>query len=120
MSRNLASAGLGLALIVALAAPARADEPAVAGTGTGRVYGSSTTILMMREVLDPRDPASVLYQAPFYEYITLGGDDLGTPGFSFHVTDVPSAERPPFSLVGISAASLGLRLPSPSHAASGS
>ncbi len=86
MSRTLASAGLGLALVVALAAPARADEPAVAGTGTGRVYGSSTTILMMREVLDPRDPSTVLYQAPFYEYVTLGGDDLGTPGFSFHVT----------------------------------
>ena len=30
-----------------------------------------------------------------------------TPCFSFHVTDLPSAAMPPFSLVGITAASLG-------------
>jgi phage terminase large subunit-like protein len=43
-----------------------------------------------------------------------------TPCFSFHVTDRPSADTLPFSRVGIPAARIGLRLPSASHAASGS
>ena len=43
-----------------------------------------------------------------------------TPCLSFQVTDLPSAARPPFCTVGISAASTGMRLPSPSQAASGS
>ena len=40
--------------------------------------------------------------------------------FSFHVTDVPSLEMPPFATVGISAARFGVRLPSGSNDASGS
>ena len=43
-----------------------------------------------------------------------------TPCLSFQVTDVPSLARPPFSMVGISAASTGTRLPSASQPASGS
>ena len=40
--------------------------------------------------------------------------------FSFQVTDLPSLESPPFCMVGISAARVGVRLPSGSHEASGS
>ena len=36
------------------------------------------------------------------------------------ITDMPSRARPPFSTLGISAARIGIRLPSGSHAASGS
>jgi hypothetical protein len=43
-----------------------------------------------------------------------------TPRLSFQVTERPSADRPPFSRVGISAASCGIRLPSKSQPASGS
>ncbi|MET3345622.1 hypothetical protein ABIF52_006003 [Bradyrhizobium japonicum] len=43
-----------------------------------------------------------------------------TPCFSFQVTLVPSGERPPFALVGTSAARQGMRLPSLSQPASGS
>src|SRR5512137_776026 len=43
-----------------------------------------------------------------------------TPFFSFQVTDLPSADSPPFSRVGISAARIGTRLPSASQTASGS
>ena len=43
-----------------------------------------------------------------------------TPCFSFHTTDLPSAASVPSSRPGIEAASLGLRLPSASQAASGS
>ena len=43
-----------------------------------------------------------------------------TPGFSFQVTDMPSAERPPFCSEGISAASTSFMLPSASQQASGS
>ena len=43
-----------------------------------------------------------------------------TPFFSFQVTDLPSAARPPFSRLGISAARIGTRLPSLSQPASGS
>ena len=43
-----------------------------------------------------------------------------TPGLSFQVTDLPSADRPPFWIDGISAARIGMRLPSASQLASGS
>jgi hypothetical protein len=43
-----------------------------------------------------------------------------TPGFSFQVTDLPSAARPPFSSEGISAARTSFMLPSGSQQASGS
>ena len=43
-----------------------------------------------------------------------------TPCFSFQITLMPSAERPPLALVGASAARQGIRLPSLSQPASGS
>ena len=43
-----------------------------------------------------------------------------TPRFSFQTTERPSSASPSFSLLGISAARNGTRLPSPSHPASGS
>ena len=43
-----------------------------------------------------------------------------TPFFSFQITVLPSAERPPFSREGISAARMGRRLPSESQQARGS
>ena len=43
-----------------------------------------------------------------------------TPFLSFQTTVLPSADRPPFSRVGISAARIGTRLASLSHTASGS
>src|SRR5687768_15601170 len=42
------------------------------------------------------------------------------PGFSLYVTDLPSGLRPPFWALGISAASTGANLPSPSTVISGS
>lgn len=81
-------------LVPALGAPVQADEsPDPDGTlqaeaakrsGT-RVYGTSTTYFTARQVLDPSDPTSRLFQMPMYEYLTLGADDVGVPGFSFHV-----------------------------------
>src|SRR5688500_6078758 len=43
-----------------------------------------------------------------------------TPRFNFQVTDLPSADKPPFSREGTSAARIGNRLPSASHEPSGS
>ena len=43
-----------------------------------------------------------------------------TPRLSFHTTDRPSAATPPFSRLGISAARIGSRTPSPSQRASAS
>jgi len=49
---------------------------------SGRVFGSTTTMFMPGQVLDPNDPGSQMFQAPFYEYLTLGCDDVGVKGFS--------------------------------------
>ncbi|MBP7126315.1 hypothetical protein KBD49_08120 [Myxococcota bacterium] len=61
--------------------------PAVAGGKEveARVYGSTETFLMTRQVLDPADPTSRLFQLPIYEYLTVGADDMGVPGLSLQV-----------------------------------
>lgn len=63
------------------AASARAQQATAAGPGT-RVYGSTTTYLTERQILDPNDPTSRLYQFPIYEYLTVGADNVGVPGLS--------------------------------------
>lgn len=72
---------LALLLLGALgAAPARAaDAPAT------RVYGSTETYLVTRQILDPGDPTSRLFQLPIYEYLTVGADDVGVKGLSLEV-----------------------------------
>jgi len=49
-----------------------------------RVYASSNTIFRFMEVLDPNDPLSKVHQIPAYEYITLGGDNVGVQGLSVY------------------------------------
>jgi hypothetical protein len=65
-------------------APARADTAATAGPAT-RVYGSTATFMTERQILDPNDPSSRLYQFPIYEYLTVGADNVGVPGLSLQV-----------------------------------
>ena len=50
---------------------------------------------------------------------SLPSDHL-SPSFNFHVIDIRSSAKPPFSCVGISAASADTRLPSGSYLAKGS
>ncbi|HOI09709.1 MAG TPA: hypothetical protein PK313_04440 [Myxococcota bacterium] len=93
---GVSGALLAAVTLLAVAAPARADEetPRAADTvqaeshhGSGtRVFGSSTTYFTGRQVLDPEDPTSRLFQMPMYQYLTLGADDVGVPGFSFYVS----------------------------------
>ena len=52
--------------------------------------------------------------------VTSLPSDHFTPSFSFHVIHIRSCENPPFSIVGMSAASAGTILPSGSYLASGS
>ena len=58
---------------------------------SGRVFGSTTTIFAPAQVLDPADPGSRVFQAPFYEYITLGCDDVGVRGFSVYLSGLAFA-----------------------------
>lgn len=53
--------------------------------GAGRIYGSSQTLFRWYEVLDPDNPRDHVYRVPIYEYVTLGSDDVGVPGFSVHL-----------------------------------
>jgi hypothetical protein len=73
----------GLLVVLALSGPARASETTATTT---RVYGSTTTYFLQRQVLDPSDPTSRLYQMPIYEYLTVGADAVGVPGFSIHLS----------------------------------
>lgn len=79
-----------LALVLATLFPglahAAGDAPAAPGSSGTRVYGSTTTIVRLLQVTDPADPRSKLFQAPLYEYLTVGADDVGVDGFSVHVT----------------------------------
>ncbi len=81
---RLAAACLVGVAVAAWAAPAAADPAADVGPGT-RVYGSTTTFLTERQILDPNDPTSRLYQFPIYEYLTVGADNVGVPGLSLQV-----------------------------------
>ncbi len=96
-ARNLGISGAILgALTLSLALPVLADEgdkPADTvqaqsprSEGRTRVYGSSTTYFLGRQVLDPNDPTSRLFQMPMYQYLTMGADDVGVPGFSIHMS----------------------------------
>jgi len=94
--RRPGTLGAGIAMLVlALAAPAwagEADSPAdtvreeSAHEGGTKVFGSTTTYFLGRQVLDPSDPTSRLFQMPMYEYLTMGADDVGVPGFSFYIS----------------------------------
>lgn len=81
---------LMLALAAATVAPgaARAEEGTAQDANATRVYGSTSTFFTVRQVLDPKDPASRLYQFPIYEYLTLGSDNTGVPGFSIQLSGV--------------------------------
>ena len=70
--------------LMAVAVPALAETAAASGPAT-RVYGSSTTFMTERQILDPNDPSSRLYQFPVYEYLTVGADNVGVQGLSFQV-----------------------------------
>lgn len=65
------------------------------------IYASSTTIIIPRQVLDLDDPAHKMYEVPFYEYITLGADNLRIKGFSVHLSG--------FAMAHILKPSLGTR-----------
>ena len=67
--------------------------------------------------LHPRSSSQV--KATSSAVMSLPSDHF-RPSFSFHVIDTRSWEKPPFSIVGIWAASAGTRLPTGSYLASGS
>lgn len=64
-------------------------EAAVAEPGPKkgtRVFANTRTLFMVGQVLDPNDPSSYAYQAPIFEYLTVGATDVGVDGFSFYIS----------------------------------
>ena len=86
MRRKAVIAGIGaFVLTVVAGAGARAETEPTEPSG-GQIYGTTSTIFLFRQVLDPNDPTSKVFQVPLYQYLTLGSDDVGHEGFSVHLS----------------------------------
>lgn len=72
--------------MLAFASQADGTVATKASNNTTRVYGSATTYFTGRQVLDPNDPMSTMFQTPIYQYLTVGADDVGVPGFAIHLS----------------------------------